>query len=729
MEEKFREIFEKSPIGIIFLDKEGQLTDANSSTLKIMGYPSLNDVMGLNSFKDLYIAPKKDELLEKGHIKIQSPIDFDNIKKSGIYKPTRSGTAFLDLTISVIDSGFLVQIQDISEQKKAEDAEELLKVLMDNNPSLVFMKDENGKYVYLNKSYEKRFVHSKDWYGKTDFDFWPKESAELFQANDLKVLKSGRIQQFLEDSTDLDGTRHCWLNYKFPFTDTKNEKYVGGIGIDVTGRILAEEALRLSEEKYRRIIETSQEGIVIAKPEGDYTFVNQKMVNMLGYSEEELLGKSSTDFMCQEDQRTQVLKAREDLGQESISGEFKFCRKDGSILWTHYNATPIFDDEGNHTGNFVMHTDITKRKKAEEALMENEKLYRTLFENTDDAFQVVELIYDKKGNVCDFRYLKTNRAFEQQSGLKTSDIIGKTVKKVLPNVEPYWFEMYDKVIKESKPIHDENYNQDTERWYDMFYFPYSKCQVGVIFRDITQQKKADEELKEAIKELKRSNQELQQFAYVSSHDLQEPLRTIASFTQLLEKRYKGKFDSDADEFMEFIVEAAIRMKAQIEGLLEYSRVARGKEFKPVDMNKILNQTIKALNTSIEESKAKITFDELPTVMGDTNQLQRVFQNLISNAIIFRKCEEPLIIHISSNKDIYNKEYVFSIKDNGIGIEEQYSERIFTIFQRLHTRNVYKGTGIGLSIVKRVIEHHGGHIWVESELGVGSIFYFTLPIFE
>ena len=249
-------------------------------------------------------------------------------------------------------------------------------------------------------------------------------------------------------------------------------------------------------------------------------------------------------------------------------------------------------------------------------------------------------------------------------------------------------------------------------------------------RDITERKKAENELKETLKELERSNTELEQFAYVSSHDLQEPLRTIASFTQLLERRYKGKFDSDADEFMDYIVEAAVRMKEQIEGLLEYSRVAtKGKEFKLVDVNLILNQTIQTLNTSIEESKAKITLDELPTVMGDADQLQRVFQNLISNAIKFKKPEEPPIIHISSNKDLYNKEYVFSIKDNGIGIEEQYSERIFVIFQRLHTRDVYKGTGIGLSIVKRIIERHGGRIWVESEYGKGSTFYFTIPIFE
>ena len=251
-----------------------------------------------------------------------------------------------------------------------------------------------------------------------------------------------------------------------------------------------------------------------------------------------------------------------------------------------------------------------------------------------------------------------------------------------------------------------------------------------ITRDITERKKTEEQLKEAINELERSNKELRQFAYVSSHDLQEPLRTIASFTQLMERRYGGQLDSDADEFMGYIVEASIRMKQQIQDLLDYSRVAtKGEEFQLVNTNEVLNKIIKSLHTVIMESDAEIIYDDLPNVMGDAGQLQRVFLNLISNAIKFRKREEPLKINISAYKSEDGKEYVFSVQDNGIGIEEQYFERIFTIFQRLHTRDVYKGTGIGLSIIKRIVEGHGGHIWVESSFGVGSTFYFTISILE
>ena len=245
--------------------------------------------------------------------------------------------------------------------------------------------------------------------------------------------------------------------------------------------------------------------------------------------------------------------------------------------------------------------------------------------------------------------------------------------------------------------------------------------------DITERKKNEENVNSMLNDLKRSNEELEQFAYVSSHDLQEPLRTIASFTQLLERRYKGKLDSDADEFMDYIVEASIRMKQQINDLLEYSRVATSEgEFRPVNIDSILNQVIDILKSSIDENNAEIIHDPLPTVIGDHDQLRRVFQNLISNAIKYRKPDESPKIHISSYFNGENKEYVFSVSDNGIGIEEQYLDRIFRIFQRLHTREEYQGTGIGLAVVKRVLCQYSGRIWVESEFGKGSTFYFTIP---
>lgn len=247
-----------------------------------------------------------------------------------------------------------------------------------------------------------------------------------------------------------------------------------------------------------------------------------------------------------------------------------------------------------------------------------------------------------------------------------------------------------------------------------------KAQMKMAIVDITERKKLEDELK-------RSNAELQQFAYVASHDLQEPLRSISSFTQLLERRYSNKLDKDADEFIGYVVEAAKRMQQMILDLLEYSRImTKGDEFREFNATESLNEALFYLKGIIEDCNVEITHDELPQLRADPSQLTKVFQNLISNAIKFRNPEKPPKIHISAREDKEENEYVFSVQDNGIGMDQQYAERIFTIFQRLHTLDEYPGTGIGLSVVRRIIERHGGHVWVESELGKGSTFYFTIP---
>jgi light-regulated signal transduction histidine kinase (bacteriophytochrome) len=236
----------------------------------------------------------------------------------------------------------------------------------------------------------------------------------------------------------------------------------------------------------------------------------------------------------------------------------------------------------------------------------------------------------------------------------------------------------------------------------------------------------EEKVKEYAAELKRSNRDLEQFGYVVSHDLQAPLRMVKSWVKLLEKRYRDELEGKASEYINHAVDGTERMEEMIQALLDLSRVkTRGDKFAPTDCEAVLNDVLNDLRMSIGEAEADVTHDPLPTVMADKAQLAQVFQNLIANGIKFRREGVPPRVHVSAEQE--GDEWVFSVEDNGIGIDPGQADRIFQIFQRLHTREEYEGTGIGLALCKRIVERHGGRIWVESEVGEGSTFTFTLPV--
>ena len=245
----------------------------------------------------------------------------------------------------------------------------------------------------------------------------------------------------------------------------------------------------------------------------------------------------------------------------------------------------------------------------------------------------------------------------------------------------------------------------------------------VLQQEISNRQRAESALLKSNQELARSNAELEQFAYVASHDLQAPLATIASYAQLLEKRYKDQLDSKASKFIDNIVHGCTRMQTLIDDLLEYSRVGRSrKPFQLTDCNHAVEQALANLQGAIRETQAVVTYSELPAVMGDISQLVQLFQNLVGNSIKYRH-DVPLVVHITACKQ--EKDWLFSVSDNGIGIATQHQARIFQIFQRLHTQKEYSGTGIGLAICQKIVERHGGYIWVESKPGQGSTFYFTV----
>jgi PAS domain S-box-containing protein len=378
-------------------------------------------------------------------------------------------------------------------------------------------------------------------------------------------------------------------------------------------------------------------------------------------------------------------------------------------------------------GGWSVQRESTRRGLAEKHLAQMEGRYRGLLEAAPDAMVVV----NRAGEI-----VLLNVQAEKQFGYSRDELVGQKVKNIIP--EGFAERLIADGTRSAAEALAQQIGTGIEliaRRKDGSQFPIEimlsplESAEGILvtaaIRDISERNKSEEHLLKTVGELKRSNEELQQFAYVSSHDLQEPLRMVASYTQLLAKRYKGRLDSDADEFIAFAVDGCNRMQGLIQDLLAYSRAGTtGKALCEVSGEGALQGALTNLRITIEQSGAVVSHDPLPAISTDETQLTQVFQNLVGNAIKYRSEEVPRV-HVSAAKNGGN-EWIFSVRDNGLGIAPQYFERIFILFQRLHGRNEFEGTGIGLAICKKVLERLGGRIWVESQLEKGSTFYFALP---
>ncbi|MCD4845000.1 MAG: PAS domain S-box protein [Methanosarcinales archaeon] len=367
----------------------------------------------------------------------------------------------------------------------------------------------------------------------------------------------------------------------------------------------------------------------------------------------------------------------------------------------------------------------SRRKAAEDKLKESEDRFRTIFDSINDAV----FIHDIETGAI----LNVNKTTCDMYGYTREELCKLDVQTISIGEAPYTLEDAIEWMKKTTAGEPQVFEwMGKHKSGRLFWVEVSmrSAVVGgcerllVVVRDITQRKAAEEELLKRATALERSNKELEQFAYVASHDLQEPLRMVSSYVQLLARRYKGKLDHDADDFIGYAVDGANRMQTLIDDLLIFSRVGtQGKSFEPTNCETVLEQVLINLKMAIGDSYAMITHDPLPTIMADGSQLTQLLQNLISNAIKFQGDETPRI-HISAEQK--DDEWEFSVADNGIGIKPEFFDRIFVIFQRLHSREEYSGTGIGLAVCKKIVERHGGRIWVESVPGKGTTFFFTIP---
>ncbi len=402
---------------------------------------------------------------------------------------------------------------------------------------------------------------------------------------------------------------------------------------------------------------------------------------------------------------------------EASTATFDILKFDGSIGTLIVSAKPILADRGKITGTVWMVQDITESREAEEALKESEERFKALANNIPQlAWMTDEIGYIFWYNQRWYDY--TGTTLDEMKGwgwqkVHHPDYVDKVTEKFRDHVEK------GEAWEDTFPLRGKDGNY---RWFLSRAFPI-RDESGKIVRWFGSNTDITEEL-DTQRNLARSNAELQQFAYVSSHDLQEPLRMVISYLSLLDRKYKDQLDPKAQEYIHYAVDGGKRMRELIDDLLEYSRIeTKGRKFAPVAMNEVVEDVIKVLKVPIEESKAKIVVGPLPTIMADGTQMAQVMQNLLSNAIKFHGPERP-IVHISASQA--PREWVFAVKDNGIGLNMEHTTMLFQMFQRLHTRSEYPGTGVGLAIAKKIVERHGGRILVESEEGKGATFYFTIP---
>lgn len=336
----------------------------------------------------------------------------------------------------------------------------------------------------------------------------------------------------------------------------------------------------------------------------------------------------------------------------------------------------------------------------------------------------------------DLRFVKINETLAEINGASVDDHIGKTIPEILPDLAPIVIPYYEQVQTTRQPIINIEIQGEVpsspgvERHWLASYVPIrtpnrTRPWVGAIIVEITERKLIQKRLERLNQELLRSNEELERFAYAASHDLQEPLRTISSYAQLLERRYQDSLDDRARRYISNMVEGTARMQSLIEDLLAYSRVGRSNlTISEIDLNAVVNKILRDLETRITATQAQITTDSLPTVAANSSQMVQLFQNLMSNALKFRRMDVAPEIQIGVRDR--GEFWQFTVTDNGIGIDPEYFERIFNIFERLHLREEYSGTGVGLALCQKIVTQLGGEIWVESQVNIGSTFYFTMP---
>jgi PAS domain S-box-containing protein len=605
--------------------------------------------------------------------------------------------------------------------------------LLEAAPDAMVVVNQAGEIVLLNLRAEKEFGYKRDeLIGQPVKNIIPNGFAERLIADGTRSAAEALAQQ-IGMGIELIGRRKDGTEFPMELILSPLESAEGILVTaairDISVRRDAEKHLAQMEGRYRGLLEAAPDAMVVVDQCGAIVLLNVQAEKVFGYNRDELVGQKVKNIIPKGFAERLIAdgtrSAAEALAQQIGMGiELIGRRKDGTEFPMELILSPLESAEGILVTAAIR--DISVRRDAEKHLAQMEGRYRGLLEAAPDAMVVV----DQRGAI-----VLLNVQAEKQFGYHRDELVGLKVKSIIP--EGFAERLIADALRSTEDALAQQIGtgveliarrkNGTEFPIELMLSPLESTEgilVTAAIRDITLRKQAEAHLLKKMDELNRSNVELGQFAYIASHDLQEPLRMVASYTQLLSRRYKGKLDSDADDFIAFAVDGASRMQRLIQDLLAYSRVGtKGNELLNVSSEHALQQALVNLRGAIDDSGALVSHDPLPTVMADETQLTQLFQNLVGNGIKYQSLGIPKV-HISAAKNGGEK-WTFSVKDNGLGIDPQYFDRIFGMFQRLHKREEFAGTGIGLAICKKIVERHGGTISVESQPGNGSTFRFDL----
>jgi PAS domain S-box-containing protein len=733
-EEQYRMLLDGVQDHAIFmLDPQGRIVSWNAGAERIHGY-SVEQIIGRN-FSCLF--PIED--IQRGRPQEMLAIAAASGRHEEQGMRVRSdGSRFLaNVTCTALRDpagnlrGFTEISRDLSESKESGAK---YRGLLEAAPDAMVVVNPGGEIVLLNVQAEKQFGYRRDeLVGQQVKNIIPEGFAERLIADGTRTAAEALAQQ-IGTGIELSGRRKDGSEFPIEIMLSPLESAEGTLVTaairDISVRKDAEKHLAQMEGRYRGLLEAAPDAMVVVKPGAEIVLLNVQAEKQFGYRRDELVGKKVKSIIPEGFAERLIAdgtrSAAEALAQQMGTGlELSGRRKDGSDFPIEIMLSPLESAEGILVTAAIR--DISVRKAAEKHLAQMEGRYRGLLEAAPDAMVVV----NQGGEI-----VLLNVQAEKQFGYRRDELVGQKVKNIIP--EGFAERLVADALRSAEDALAQQIGTGIELTgqrkdgsdfpIEIMLSPLESAEgilVTAAVRDISTRKKAEVHLLQKMEELNRSNEELGQFAYIASHDLQEPLRMVASYTQLLSRRYKGKLDADADEFIAFAVDGASRMQRLIQDLLAYSRVGtKGRNLLHTSSEEALQRALINLRGALEQSGALVTHDPLPPVLADETQLIQLFQNLVGNAIKYQSPDAVPEVHISvagSGED----RWMFAVKDNGLGIDPQYFERIFGMFQRLHNREEFAGTGIGLAMCKKIVERHGGSISVESQPGQGSTFRFAL----